>query len=248
VLGNFGSVIPHVAGANANHRVVTAANARVTLHPLMDPGTGVTALGPAVDVNGDTFFLPYDWDKIYSVELPTPAAATLNGTTSFLTIDMSGCKVFVDPIAGGNGAVVVYHANNVTNPPPAGSLPAVETQACSNYLDNLHNQARGWYQAAPRNLNLPLAGSASVDKPHYNLPANGEVQRKQGQHRTNVVFAGGTMVFGVVNNAKWDFHWTTWGSTDYSRPKNAPKAWIKGIKRLASQGQNFRVLGTGLFF
>lgn len=142
----------------------------------------------------------------------------------------------------------MYHANNVTNPPPGGSLPNAETQACTHFLDNLHNQARAWYQAHPRNLNLPLAGSASIDKPAYNLPATGEVQRKQGQGRQNVVFAGGTMVFGVVNGGKWDFYWVKWGSSDYDRPIHSPKAWVRGIHHTASQGNNFRVLGSGLFF
>lgn len=245
--GNFGAAIPSV-GANAGHRVVTAATSRVTLTPLLDAATGITSLGPAIDVNGDTLFLPYAWDTIYSMELPTPAAATAAGTTSFLTADMSGCKVFVDPIGGGNGAVVVYHANNVANPPPIGSLPNVETGACTTYLDNLHHQARGYYQAAPQNLNLPLAGAASIAKPQYNLSATVEVQRKQGQGRNNVVFAGGTMVFGVVHNNKWDFYWVTWGSTEYDRPKLAPKGWIKGLHHDPLHSQNFRVLGSGQFF
>lgn len=243
VLGNFGAAIPNVAGANAAHRVVLAANARVTLHPAVDPNTGVTSLGPALSVAGDTFFLPYAWDTIYSIVLPAPAAATLAGTTSFLTADMSGCKVYVDPIGGGNGAVVVHHANNVTNPPPANSLPDVETLACTTFLDNLHQAARNYFQANPRNLNLPLATAVSIDKPRYNRPARIEVQRKIGQNRTRVVFAGGTMVFGVVNGPKWDFYWETWGSTEYRRP--APKAWIKGRNRTA---HNFRVLGSGQFF
>src|SRR5260370_21904656 len=99
VNGNFGAAIPFAAGANANHRIVTPANSRVTLTPLLDPNTGITSLGPATDVNGDTFFLPYAWDIIYSMELPAPAAATLTGTTSFLTADMSGCKSCVERIA-----------------------------------------------------------------------------------------------------------------------------------------------------
>lgn len=98
VNGNFGAAIANVAGAHATHRVCTAANSRVALNPLLDPATGVTSLGPAIAVAGDTFFLPYAWDTIYSMELPAPAAATVAGTTSFLTADMSGCKVFVDPL------------------------------------------------------------------------------------------------------------------------------------------------------
>jgi hypothetical protein len=248
VNGNFGNAIPFVAGANASHHVVTAANARVTLTPVLDAATGVTSLGPAINVGGDTFFLPYDWDHIYSMELPTPAAATLAGTTSFLTADMSGCKFYVDPIAGGNGAVVVHHANNVGNPPPLNSLPNVEAPACTTFLDNLHHQARAYYQAAPQNLNLPLAGAASVDKPHYNLQATAEVQRKQGQGRKDVNFGGGTMVFGVVNGIKWDFYWETWGSTEYDRPFYAPKILLKGFHRALAQGHGYRVLGSGQLF
>jgi hypothetical protein len=248
VNGNFGSGIPFVAGANADHRIVTPANSRVKLTPVLDPTTGITSLAPATDAAGDTFFLPYAWNVIYSMELPDPATATLNGTTSFLTADMSGCKFFVDPIGGGNGAVVVYHANNVTNPPPLNSLPTVEIPACTNFLDNLHNQARAYYQAPPHSLNLPLAGAASVAKPHYNLQATAEVQRKQGQGRMNVRFTGGTMVFGVVNGAKWDFYWVTWGAGDYDRPIYAPKAWVRGLHHDPRQRQSFRVLGSGLFF
>lgn len=248
VNGNFGAAIPHVAGANADHRVVATATARVSLHPALSAATGVTALSPQMDVNGDTFFLPYEWNKIYSMQLPTPAAATAAGITSFLTIDMSGCKFYVDPIAGGAGAVVAYHANNVSNPPPAGTLPSVETLACTNFLDNLHHQARGWYQAPAQGLNLPLAGAASVGKPVYNVPADGEVQRKQGQHRANVNFSGGTMVFAVVNGNKWDFYWVTWGGADYDRPLYAPKTWIRGVHHTASHGQNYRVLNSGHFY
>jgi hypothetical protein len=244
--GNFGYQVPG-AWATADHRVYTTATARVSLHPVLNGVTGLTTLGPQIDVNGDTFFLPYEWDKIFSMELPTPAAATAAGTTSFVTIDMSGCKFYIDPIAGGNGALVVYHANNVSNPPPAGTLPSVETPACTTFLDNLHHQARGWYQAAPRNLNLPLAGAVSLGKPVYNVPGDAETQRKQGQHRTNVNFMGGTMVFGQVNGNKWDFYWVTYGGTDYDRPKYAPRAWKRGIHHQATANP-YRVLGSGHFF
>jgi hypothetical protein len=249
VNGNFGSVIPSVAGsANVIHRVVAHATSWVSLTSALVGNSGVTALGPAIDANGDTLFLPYAWDTIYSMELPAPAIAAGNGTTSFLTADMSGCKVFVDPIVGGNGAVVVHHANNVSNPPPPQSLPNVETPACTGFLDNLHTEAVTYYQGAPHNLNLNLAGTRSIDKTNYNASPTVEVQLKQGQHRKNVVFAGGTMVFGMVNGAKWDFYWVTWGSLEYDRPIYAPKILKEGFHHNPDEGRGFQVLGYRRFF
>lgn len=253
-LGNFnGSTFARVVGS-PSHYIYTAANCRITLNPQVNHGVGVegiTSLNPQPDVNGDTIFLPFATDEICSMVLPTPAAATLANTASFLTTNLSGCKFFVDLVVGGGGSVVVYHANNQANAPGGhlgGQQPTLELPACTAHLNNLHNTAMGDYGAAPYNLNL-VAG-ADVAKPAYNLGAMAEVQRKTGQNRQNVEFTGGTIVFGVVNGAHWDFYWVTYGAAEYDRPWNAPKGWFGHGHRnpTGSANPGYRVLGSNRFY
>jgi hypothetical protein len=253
-LGNFngGAFVP--AAGSPNHRIYTAANCRVTLHPTPNVGagvTGITSLDPQADPAGDTIFLPFATDEICSMELPDPAAAALANTGSFLTTNLSGCMFFVDRIVGGNGAVVVYHANNQANAPGGhlgGLQPTLELPPCTARLTQLYNLARADYVPAPYNLNL-LPG-ANVGKPVYNHNAMAEVQRKTGQGRANVEFTGGTIVFGVVNGANWEFYWATYGSTEYDRPGNAPKGWFGNTHRnpTNSTTPGYRVLGSNQFF
>jgi hypothetical protein len=254
-LGNFngGTFVP-VLGANPTHRIYTAANCRVTLNPVMNHGigvTGITSLDPQANAVGDTYFLPFATDEICSMLLPTPAAATAANIGSFLTTNLSGCKFYVDRVVGGNGAVVVYHANNQGNAPPgnAGGLqPTLELGPCTLHLDQLYNQARNDYIAAPRNLNLLPGGN--VSKPVYNVGAMAEVLRKRGQGRGGVEFTGGTIVFGVANGANWEFYYATYGSTEYDRPWNAPKGFFGNRHRnpTTSNTPGYRVLGSAQFF
>ncbi len=232
----------------------TAANCRVTLNPVMNNGpgvTGVTSLDPQANPLGDTIFLPFATDEICSMLLPTPVAATAAGTGSFLTTNLSGCKFFIDRVVNGAGALVVYHANNQANA-PAGMLgglnPGLELLPCTNQLNALYNLARNDYAIAPHLLNLVPVGN--VAKPVYNAGAAAEVLRKTGQGRGTVQFTGGTIVFGVVNGASWEFYYATYGSTEYDRPWNAPKGFF-GHQHRNPTGSNtpgYRVLGSGQFF
>lgn len=254
-LGNFngGAFVPIASVSHPLHRRYTAANCRVTLHPQLNHGVGiegVTSLDPQADPAGDTIFLPFATNEIRSMLLPTPAAATAANTTSFLTTNLSGCQFLVDRVVGGGGAVVVYHANNEANA-PAGHLgglqPTLQLPACTTFLTQLYNDARADYAAAPLNLNLVPLGN--VAKPAYNAGALAEVMRKTGQGRQNVEFTGGTIVFGVVNGANWQFYWATYGSCEYDRPWNAPKGWFGHGHRnpTGSTTPNYRVLGSAQF-
>jgi hypothetical protein len=252
-LGNFngGAFRPVVNGI---HRMYTALNCRVTLTPRLNTGVGIggiTSLDPQAAAGGDTIFLPFFTNEICSTVLPTPAAATAAGIDSFLTTNMSGCKVYVDRVVGAAGSIVVYHANNEANAPPGnlgGRQPNLELPICAATLDASYNTARGHYALAPHNLNLVPA--ANVSKPVYYAGGMAAINRKVGQKRLNVEFTGGTMVFGVVNAGAWNLYWSTYGSTEYDRPWNAPKGWFKGKHRNPTQSSNpdYKVVGFARFF
>ena len=251
-LGNFnGSTFASTPGAVPTHRLYDAANCRVSLHATLNTGAGVngiTSLDPAPDPAGDTYFLPFATDQIRSIRLPAPAGAAC---ASFLTTNLSGCKMFVDRVTGGNGSIIVYHANNQTNAPPGqvgGQFPAFELTACTNTLRNLYTTARADWAAAPHNLVLQAAGD--VGKPVYNLNSDLEVQRKTGQNRSNVEFTGGTIVFGEIAAGAWTLYWATYGACEYDRPWNASKGWFgnKHNNPTAKANPGYRVLGWGQFF
>jgi hypothetical protein len=232
----------------------TGMNCRVTLNPTMNHGVGiegVISLDPQAAPAGDTIFLPFATNEICSTVLPTPAAATAAGITSFLTTNLSGCKMFVDSILGGNGSIVVYHANNEANA-PAGHLgglqPTLELPACTGTLSALYNTASGHLMAPPQSLNLFPGGFAG--KPVYNAGSMAEINRKIGQNRTNVEFTGGTIVFGEVSGAAWKLYWSTYGSTEYDRPSNAPKGWFGNshFNPTGSTNPNYRILGSTQFY
>ncbi|MBC8750646.1 MULTISPECIES: hypothetical protein [Paraburkholderia] len=248
--GNFngGAFVPLVNGL---HRHYTAANCRVNLNPAMNVGVGIaglTSLNPQAAPTGDTYFLPFATDEITSMVLPSPGGA--GAPQSFLTTNLSGCMVYVDSVHGVPGSIVVYHANNQSNAPGGhlgGLQPTLELPACTAYLNNLYNTARGHLAAAPLGLNLLPLGN--VAKPAYNAGAMAEINRKLGQSRTNVEFTGGTIVFGHVNGAHWELFWATYGSCEYDRPAYAPKAWFGHDHRnpTASTNPNYRVLGSAQF-
>lgn len=237
--------------SNGTHHIYAAPHCRVTLTPKLNQGrgiAGITSLDPQVDLNGDTYFLPFAVDEICSMVLPSPAAA---GTlTSFLTTNLSGCKVFVDTVVGGNGSIVVYHANNMSNAPPGhlgGQQPNLELPACTHHLTNLYNTARGHYAAAPHALNLAAGGS--IAKPAYNQGSMAEINRKVGQDRRNVEFTGGTIVFGAVVGVAWELYWATYGSCEYDRPWYAPAGWLghEHHNPTTSKSVTAKMMGSGRF-
>ncbi|MDI1433017.1 MULTISPECIES: hypothetical protein [Polyangium] len=233
---------------NGQHRRFTWGTCRVNLAPAV--ANGVNCLSPAGAALGDTIFLPYLQDGICSVRLPDAGNATANGVNSFLTADMSGCKVFIDRVTGSND-LIVYHANNVSNSPPgnAGALnPVLQLPACTMTLAQLHATAAGHYPAlAAPHTAVPVVAT-EISKPIYNIGAAAEVQRKTTQGRTNVEFLGGTVVFGVVAGASWEFYYQTWGSTSYTRPRTAPLRLFSGAQHDPMNSHNWKVLGFARFF
>ena len=246
-----------------NHRVYTAAACRVTLHPAPSAHIGlrgITALRPAVDPAGDTYFLPFSANQICSMVLPIPVAGA---PQSFLTADMDGCRVFVDrvspPIVPGAAAVppgapeslVIYHVNNIANSPPPGAPVNLEIPACTAQLTALRTLARADLAAAP--YNLILIASGSISKPAYLAGAHAEEMRKAADHRTGIEFMGGTMVFGHVNAGHWEIYWTTYGDFEYHRPAKAPLGWFGHRHRQPNHPEvrmnrvtnNYRMLGSG---
>lgn len=241
---NGTTFVPLVDGL---HRHYTAANCRVRLDPAMHFTVGingVVSLDPQAAADGDTYFLPFEANRITSMVLPPPLTANAN---SFLTANLSGCMIFVDSVQGDPGSIVVYHANNIANSPPPGSPPTLQTPACTVYLNNLYDTARGQLAAAPFGLELLPRGQ--VDKPTYNAGAQDEIDRKIGQSRTNVEFWGGTIVFGRVRDGNWELFWSTWGAFEYGRPAYAPKGWFGNRLNILSTSPQpgHRVLGSAQF-
>ena len=132
----------HIHFPAAQMRVASA----ITPPTLATPQHLIT--GP-YDLNGDTYFLPYDNDHITSLRLPSPAPG---GVTTFVTANMSGCRFFIDRITGSTD-LMVYHANTHLH----GSAPLDDADHQSvnagNVLDqmliNAHLISRLW-RSSPR--------------------------------------------------------------------------------------------------
>jgi hypothetical protein len=193
----------------AQHRLYTLAQARVQLNVTPHPSNvSMRRLGGAVAPLGDTIYLKFYNNKITSVRLPVPAPA---GVDFFFTENMTGCKFYVDTIAGSND-LIVYHANTTAHGPGIGANADVQTVAAGNVLDNLHTAAQGDYApAVPHN-------AASLAKPAYFASAGNEERRKTLQGRIGAQFAGGCTIVGFPQANTWDFHYQTWGDVEYARP------------------------------
>ncbi len=220
------------------HYVVDPALYRVT------PNIGVGNPCPVTftpAVAGDTVYLPYAQNFIYSVRLPVA------GAPNVVTANLSGCRIYVDRIVGTN-EVIMYHANSLAM--GGGNNPLhqnIETGPLLTALDLMYTNARAYYTGAPHNLNLQ--GVATLGRNTYNNCVVHEVMRKQGQNRTQVDFFGATTVCGVFNGGQWQMHWQTHGIFTYMRPKNAPVGWVKGRDHTSPLNPPTvtRVLGFGQF-
>jgi hypothetical protein len=205
---------------------------------------------------GDTIYLSYFTNQISSVRLTDPPPA---GVSLFTTDNLSGCKFFVDQVAGSND-VIVYHANTRALSPPSnhGAVdPTLETPAATLELNRLHTAAAGDWALAPHNL--ALAAGGSVDKPHYQLGARAKVQHKAAMGRRRVPqanepvdpqrldrpeYAGGTVIFGFYTT-RWKFYYQSWGAVDYRRPALSPKGWFGNRNERAV---NMRLVGYGRIY
>ncbi len=184
-------------------------------------------LTAAANAAGDTYYLPYDNNKISSLRLPDPPPA---GVSQFLTANMSGCKFYIDTI-GGSADLMVYHANaRATAPMPDHSPVDSQTLGALNELTRLHTAAQGDYAAAP--YNLVLNNVESLEKSEY-YGAGALAEQRKTASRTllmpglvhghpvtmvlNPEFWGGCSIFGFYN-AGWRFYYQTWGAVEYDRP------------------------------
>ena len=246
-------VIPNVAATRGEHKIYTPAppalpNTAPRINVTWTPdGTNprVKVFAGAGNAVGSAYYLPYDTDKITSLRLPDPPPP---GVDFFLTANMSGCRFFVDTIAG-SADVMVYHANaRNTSPAPPHSPADFQDPLASAELNRLHAAAQGDYALAP--YNLVLHNVASLAKAtYYGIGALAET-RKANAHRrpwvpastpgrtlrvpgppdpvtgqqttVNVApeFWGGCSVFGFYNGG-WEFYYQTWGGVEYDRPTGA---------------------------
>lgn len=175
--------------------------------------SGTAAVGA-----GNTIFLKYFDDEITSVRLPCPAPP---GVNLFVTDTLTGCKFFVDTIAGSND-LMVYHANTHAHSAGAGADCDVQTALALGVLDQLHLGAVADYAVH----GVVLNNLADCEKQTY-YGAGGIAERaKRNQGRTQgpvfqagqAVFAGGCTIVGIPHGASWDFYYQVYGTVDYARP------------------------------
>lgn len=226
------------------HTIYPAPLCRINL--AMTPPTvqsALTVLAGARNVNGDAYYLKYFDDEVTSMRLPCPAPA---GVAFFMTDNMSGCKFYVDRIAGSND-LIVYHVN--THQHTAGALADadVQTGAANGVLDGMHNAAQGDW--AP----LALHNVAQCAMPTY-FGAGGQAERRkrlQGRQGAlagqNPKFLGGCTIVGFPAGNTWEFWYQTWGDVSYNRPTGAgvvAKAVFTGhwnyLRKRVTQGDTHR--------
>ncbi len=260
-------VINDVRATRGEHKMYQTADARVTITWTPDLNTtGMLNFGAVTDVNGSAYYLPYNDNLITSVRLPNPPPA---GVDLFLTANMSGCKLFIDTIAG-SADLMLYHANTHINPAPPHNSPAnFQHPNAVAELTRLHTHAQNDYGALPAPNNLALANVAFLEKVTYYGQGTQEELRKFNQGRrlsyagvmVNPEFTGGCSVFGFFN-AGWHFYYQAWGAVDYDRPVTAGKvtkalftghwnyvhkARVEGSHHRAS-GENIKVVDHALIY
>jgi hypothetical protein len=243
------------------HTMYPTLGGRTTLNiAAPSAGDARAALSGPLAAGGDTVFLKYFDEEITSIHLPCPAPGAI---TLFVTDNLTGCKFFVDQIAGGND-LIVYHAN--THQHSAGPLADADVQlpAADTVLDNLHTDAVADYASYGVVLN-PLAECA---KPTY-FQAGGDASRRknlQGRQAGQVfpgagpTFAGGCTIVGFPHGNTWRFWYQCWGTVDYSRPdlgkaeafftlhwNYLAKKSAEGLSHDATYG-TFKVLDYGRIF
>lgn len=202
------------------HRMYGTTDCRCNITMPQDTNGRIMIKGTK-SVGGNAICLPYDNDHISSVRLPYPAA--LLGIDFFYTANMSGCKFFVDRIAGSQD-VIVYHANSRPTGSGLNQPPDFQAAGVTNALDALHQNAKNDYG------HLTLHDRTSLAKPDYNREAaqrmmvkKTRVQDRQRKVKMDIKkrqldFTGGTTIVGYPGNAGWEFYYQTWGYMTYTRP------------------------------
>ncbi len=213
-------VVPAVVTRNRNlHTLYPTTLARNTLTiAAATPADARNRLSGVAAAGGDTIYLKYFDDEISSVRLPCPAPP---GVTLFVTDTLTGCKFFVDTIAGSTD-LMVYHANTHAHAAGMGADCDVQTVGATGILDQLHTDAVADYAVH----GIVLNNLSTCDKPTY-YGAGGIAERnKRNQGRTQgptfaagqAVFAGGCTIVGIPTGATWRFYYQTYGTLDYTRP------------------------------
>jgi len=251
---------PYVTGAGtvaaptihrAEHMAYGTAGSRATLDPVVHPmNPAMRTLRCTASAAGDTYFLPFRADHISSIRLP---AAPPGGVDFFYTDNLSGCKIFVDTIAGSQD-IMVYHANTTQHSIGPLAYADDQTALADTELNNLHTRA----QADLGVLGFNLAGSARMLQ--YFHAAGWEERRKRDQGRTATAhdatpintpagavsrvrpkFWGGCTVVGFRNGVKWDLYFQAWGEVAYARPGYARMLftfdWV-GVHKKRTQGEH----------
>ena len=209
-----------------NHRRFVLLNNRVDTTDALLAG-GLYGVSFTKNAAGTGFYLPYFQNQISSVELDAHPA--IGGVQFFTTDNLSGCAIYIDRDTVTNN-LIVYHANNVANSPPAllaGAVPTPLVVQVNNQptMDGYHGAAQGDYPNALVNL-------AALYKPAYLAGVQAEINRKTGQDRAVTGYLAGTTVCGFYTGGVWRFHYQTWGFLDYTRPDKAPMRWINGKARV----------------
>jgi hypothetical protein len=204
------------------HTMYPTTAGRVTLNITAPTATDARAnLSGPLAAGGDTIFLKYFDEEITSIRLPCPAPGAV---TLFLTDNLTGCKIYVDQIAGGND-LIVYHAN--THQHSGGPLADANVQTANaiNLLNQMHTDAQADYAS----FGVVLNNLADCDRPTYFGECGNAERRKRNQGRgpgarsrstpgAPAQFMGGCTIAGFPSGNTWQFWYQTWGTVDYDRP------------------------------
>ncbi len=195
----------------------------VTTNPTTMGRTHVTS---AQNAAGDTIFLPFQQNQVHSVYIQTGLAYAA-GVRGFITVNLSGCRLYIDRVTGSND-LIIYHANALAigpyikpgqvaplNPPDPLDMDK-ETVARAQALDAQHTNARAyWISAAPGPaLNNPTTIAALGATTYYTSVA----------------------VIGALVPGGWQISWQTYGDTTYTGP-GAGKALAAANMTVLATGQ-----------
>lgn len=236
LVGNFSappaidSLLPAVAVPPPALPLVTTGYRNLhTLYPTDDVRNTLTITPPtnhdarhtllgAANPGGDVIYLKYFDDKISSVRLPCPAPANVE---LFVTDTLTGCKFFVDSVAGSTD-LIAYHANTHAHSAGPAADCDLQTPAASGVLDQLHADAVNDYARH----GVVLANAADCAKVVYYANGGQAERRKRAQGRGEgktfkagqAIFAGGCTIVGIPTGASWAFYYQLYGTVDYRRP------------------------------
>ena len=197
----------------------------VTTNPTTMGRTHVTS---AQNAAGDTIFLPFQQNQVHSVYIQTGLAYAA-GVRGFITVNLSGCRLYIDRVTGSND-LIIYHANALAigpyikpgqvaplNPPDPLDMDK-ETPARLQALDAQYTTSKAyWAGAAPAGRALNLTGAPGLGAMTYYTSAVSKVKTEQAvPGRTAVQFWGGVSVVGELIGGVWQIWWQIYGDCTYT--------------------------------